>query len=103
MRSSSSEHATLHFCINGWPTPLVLVVLHHSALERLIKDINLCIFELASTDSALEEKVELGKSAAAGFGNAEEGVYDAQEADASPEKTGEIAPVPRSGVYHIWR
>lgn len=48
--------------------------------------------ELAGADFLLEEEIEFGEGAAAGFGEAEVGVYYAEEAGAAPEEAGIVAP-----------
>lgn len=72
-----------------------------SILDVLMVHINVSGAELARGDALLEEDVELGKGAAAGFWQAEEGVDDAEEADNSPEESGIVLPVPLVGVEHV--
>lgn len=49
--------------------------------------------KLAGADALLEEEIEFGEGTALGLGQAEVGVYDAEEAGAGPEETGVVAPV----------
>lgn len=52
-------------------------------INRLVEDIDLGSSELASADTLLEQNTQLGKGTAIGLGEAEVGVDDAQEADAT--------------------
>lgn len=67
----------------------------------IAENIHLGLSKLARTDALGEEEVEFGKGAAGGFGDAEVDVDDAEEADAGPEETGEVGPVPGAGVEHV--
>ena len=88
-------------------------------VDGLVEDINLCGSELASADTLLEQDTEFGKGSTIGLGEAEVSVDDAEEADTTlervslcwrmeslrgtyPEETGVIAPIPGSGVEHVW-
>ena len=82
-------------------TLLPFVLGNHTPFNRHIKHVDVCGRELAGTNVLLKEEINLGESAAAGFGDAEVGVDDAAEADASPEKSGEVAPVPGAGIEHV--
>jgi hypothetical protein len=57
------------------------------------EDIDVILGEFPCRDTSLEHQVQLGEGSASGFGNAEVGVDDAEEADAAPEETGVVAPV----------
>lgn len=52
-------------------------------VDRLVKDIDLGGSELSSADTLLEQNAQLGKGSAIGLGQAEVGVDDAEEADAT--------------------
>jgi hypothetical protein len=52
-------------------------------IDRLVEDIDLGSSELASADTLLEQNTQLGKGTTIGLGEAEVGVDDAQEADAT--------------------
>ena len=88
-------------------------------VDGLVEDIDLCGSELASADTLLEQDTEFGKGSTVGLGEAEVSVDDAEEADTAlervslcwrteslrgtyPEETGVIAPIPGSGVEHVW-
>lgn len=58
----------------------------------IFKDVDMGGGELAGADFLLEEEIEFGEGAAAGFGEAEVGVYYAEEAGAAPEEAGIVAP-----------
>lgn len=62
---------------------LLNVAVDDASLDLLVKDVDFCRGKLARAHAALKEQVELGKGAAGGFGDAEVGVDDAEEADAA--------------------
>lgn len=76
-------------------------LIHNSILNMFMIDINFSRAELARRDAFLEQDVQLGERAAAGLGEAEVGVDDAEEADDGPEEAGVILPVPLLGVEHV--
>jgi hypothetical protein len=51
----------------------------------------------------LKQQIQLGKTAVLGFRHPEVGVDDAQKTETGPEETGEVAPIPGSGVEHVGR
>lgn len=52
-------------------------------INRLVEDIDLGRSEVASADTLLEQNTQLGKGTTIGLGEAEVGVDDAEEADAT--------------------
>ena len=72
-------------------------------MNVLFKHVDFGSRELASADALFEQDVELGEGAACRLRKAEEGVYDAAEADAGPEEAGVVAPVPSTRVEHVRR
>lgn len=52
-------------------------------VDRLVEDIDLGGSELSSADALLEQDTQLGKGSAIWFGQAEVGVDDAEETDAT--------------------
>lgn len=77
------------------------IIINDASLNGLIKDIDLGSGELASTNTTLEEQIQLSEGAAARLGNAEVCIYNAEEADTAPEETGVVAPVPGAGIEHV--
>ena len=67
----------------------------------VFEDIDVGGGEFARADLLLEEQVEFGEGAAAGFGQAEVRVDDAEEAGSTPEEAGVVAPV-FAGVSIKW-
>lgn len=63
-------------------------------IDRLVEDINLGSSELASADTLLEQDTQLGKGTTIGLGEAEVGVDDAEEADATLKNLL---------VHNLWR
>lgn len=85
---SSSRHPLTNHLDPLLPSSLpllqrVLVLRHDAALDRRLECIHRRVVELARRDLALEEDVQLGEGAAAGLGDAEVGVDDAEEAYAA--------------------
>lgn len=57
-----------------------LVLVNKATTDGRVKDVDRGGCELARTDAAFEEEVELGKGAASWLGDAKVGVDDAEEA-----------------------
>jgi hypothetical protein len=70
----------------------ILVVRNYRIVHRLAKHVDLGAGKFPRADLALEEQVQFGEGAAAGFGDAEVRIDDAEEADAGPEEAGEVTP-----------
>ena len=83
--------------------PSLAHVLEVWAIMRrsLRKDVDFGTRKLTSRNLLLEQKIELGESSASGFRDSEVGIDDAKTADAAPEETSIIAPIPGSFVEHI--
>lgn len=84
---------------------LLILVKDGGALDvAIFKDVDVGGGELAGADFLLEEEIELGEGAAAGLGEAEVGVYNAEEAGAAPEEASVIAPVckVRMSTWKVW-
>lgn len=78
-----------------------LVVVNLNLLYTVGENVDLCFCEFSCADPLLEEQVKLGESATAGLRYTEVSVNDAQEATASPEESGVVAPCPSAGVEHV--
>jgi hypothetical protein len=64
----------------------VLITVDRVLIHTFVEDIDMRLVELSRTDFTFEEQIELSECASFGFGNAEIGVDDAQEAKTSPEE-----------------
>lgn len=71
--------------LNGLDSGLIGLaqLIENVIVDRLVKDIDLGGSELSSADTLLEQNAQLGKGSAIGLGQAEVGVDDAEEADAT--------------------
>lgn len=69
-----------------------LVVVNLNLLYTVGENVDLCFCEFSCADPLLKEQVKLGESATAGLRYTEVSVNDAQEATASPEESGVVAP-----------
>lgn len=83
--------------------PSLAHILEARAIMRrsLRKDVDLSSRKLASGNLLLEQKIEFGESSASGFGYSEVGIDDAKTADATPEETSIVAPIPGCLVEHV--
>lgn len=71
--------------LNGLDSSLIgfAQLVENVIIDRLVEDIDLGGSKLSSADTLLEQNAQLGKGSAVGLGQAEVGIDDAEEADAT--------------------
>lgn len=62
---------------------LLFIILNDAVIDSLVKHIDLRRGEFSGTHTALEQEIKLGKCATLRLRDAEIGVYDTEETDAS--------------------
>lgn len=80
-----------------------IVLVHNLLVNGLVEYVHFCGSKVPRADALLEEHVDFSKSSATRLGEPEVGIDDAAEADSAPKESGVVAPVPSSGVQHVWR
>ena len=86
------------------PTGYILhffVILNHIALHLLAKHVDMGFGKFPRAYAFFEQHIQLCERPGPWLGDTEVSVDDTAEADAAPEETGKVTPVPRGGVQHV--
>ncbi len=84
---------------------LLLIPIHNLLIQPnlILKNIHIRTRKLPRANPSLKEQIQLRKTPATRFRDAEVRVDNAEEADTRPEEAGEVSPVPAPRVEHVGR